>query len=142
MEKIINFEFFKKIIYLIFIFCTEVTNDLNSSFDFNREFMGTTNTGGQFSSLILSTNNDFLLNPDDTIMEASVYSNNEWTVKSTIEAHSGPIYSVCSFGNVLYTSSNKCFKVWSLDTMKTISEIHAHPSAIKSMLLWPEKFFN
>lgn len=138
MKKLINFSFIKNIIHILFKICTELNNDLNNSFDLNRELI-TTNTG-QFSSLIFSTNNDFLLNPDDAIMENSVYSNNEWTVKSNIEAHPGPVYSVCSFGNVLYTSSNKCFKVWSLDTMKTISEIHAHPSSIKSMLLWPEKF--
>jgi len=63
----------------------------------------------------------------------------EWKVKSSIDAHSAAVYSICSYGNLLYSSSNKCFKVWSLDTLKPISEINAHPSCIKTMILWPEK---
>lgn len=100
------------------------------------------NSANNFASLVInnSNNNDILITPEeDAIMESSIYSNNQWSVKSTIEAHSAAVYAVCSYGNFLYTSSNKCFKVWSLDTMKKISEVNAHSSSIKSMLLWPEK---
>jgi hypothetical protein len=52
---------------------------------------------------------------------------------------SGPVWSVASQGNMIYTAGNKTISVFSLDTHTCISEINAHNSAIKAMALWPEK---
>ena len=96
---------------------------------------------------LLGTNNGSLIAIDSDLTQNNQtedfegeFYNNEWKVKSSFEAHSASVYAICSYGNLLYSSSNKCFKVWSLDTMKSISEINAHPSFIKTMILWPEKF--
>jgi len=40
--------------------------------------------------------------------------------------------------NILYTASNKTFKVWSLDGMNLISEVPAHSSFIRCLAVWPE----
>jgi WD40 repeat protein len=55
-----------------------------------------------------------------------------------IEAHNGSVCSIASHENLLYTGSNKFFKVWSLDNMECISEIESHASFIKTMVMWPE----
>jgi len=58
---------------------------------------------------------------------------------ANIEAHNGAVYSVVSHGNMMYSSSNKTFKVWSLDAMTCISEVNAHLSFIKTMAIWPDR---
>ena len=75
--------------------------------------------------------------PLDTTNE---YVSIKWKITASWEAHPAAVYAICSYGNLLYSSSNKCFKVWSLDNMKSISEVNAHPSFIKTMILWPEKY--
>jgi len=55
-------------------------------------------------------------------------------------AHSSPIYCATSLGNMLYSSGYKTFKVWSLDAITCISEVLAHSSYIKNIVVWPEKF--
>ena len=40
---------------------------------------------------------------------------------------------------MLYSSTNRYFNVWSLDTYEMISEQAAHQSVIKAMVVWPEK---
>ena len=51
---------------------------------------------------------------------------------SYIEAHQGGVYSLCSYGNMLYSCSNKEFKVWDLSFSKPklVSTINAHNSFI------------
>ena len=97
-------------------------DDANNSFE-----IGQNNNGSQ---IIQDIN---IENPQ--INEAQL----EWKLKSSFEAHSAAVYAVCSYQNQLYSSSNKCFKVWSLDTLKPVSEISAHHSFIKTMIVWPEK---
>ena len=67
------------------------------------------------------------------------YNSNNFKCIKSWEAHNGQVYCVTSLGNMLYSSSNKTFKVWSLDNLACISEINAHSGLIKSMVVWPEK---
>mmetsp|Transcript_25840 Transcript_25840/g.45649 ORF Transcript_25840/g.45649 Transcript_25840/m.45649 type:complete len:909 (+) Transcript_25840:1667-4393(+) len=62
----------------------------------------------------------------------------KWRSVQCLDAHSGSIYSLAIHENILYSSSNRTFKVWSLETMQNISEVPAHNSFIKSMVVWPE----
>ena len=57
-----------------------------------------------------------------------------------IDAQIG-IYSIASHENLIYSASNKVFKIFSLETSQLISEINAHNGFIKSIVIWPEKFF-
>jgi WD40 repeat protein len=61
------------------------------------------------------------------------YDNNFWKCQASIEAHGHAVYCVKSHGNMIYSSSNKTIKVWSLDTLDCISEIEAHNGMIKTM---------
>lgn len=62
----------------------------------------------------------------------------KWKSIQCLDAHSGSIYSLAIHENIIYSSSNRTFKVWSLETMQNISEVPAHQSFIKSMVVWPE----
>jgi kinesin family protein 4/21/27 len=62
----------------------------------------------------------------------------KWKSAQCLDAHTGSIYSLAVHENILYSSSNRTFKVWSLETMQNISEVPAHQSFIKSMVVWPE----
>ena len=71
--------------------------------------------------------------------EASLFDvKQKWTCLQSIEAHSGAVCSMVSNENILYTGSNKSFKLWSLDNMSMISEVPAHSSFIRTMTFWPE----
>lgn len=52
------------------------------------------------------------------------------------EAHSTQVCAVASCGNCLYSSANKNLKIWDLETMSCLSDIHAHNSFIKCMQVW------
>lgn len=101
--------------------------------DNNNSFENVVNNG---SLVILDSN---LENEENLFDCLDPYPTPNYSLKATIPGHSASVYSICSYGNLMYSSSNKSFKVWSLDTMKQISEIGGHHSFIKSMILWPEK---
>lgn len=96
-------------------------------------------------------NIDKQMNFEEILGETLNYSNNTWKYNLSypyiylcrsiahVEAHNGTVYSVVSHENMLYSSSNKTFKVWSLDTMTCISEVNAHLSFVKTMTVWPER---
>lgn len=57
-----------------------------------------------------------------------------WNCDLSIEnAHLGPIYSIATLENQLYTCSKKSLKIWDIDTMSCISDITAHNGVIKSL---------
>lgn len=57
-----------------------------------------------------------------------------WNCDLSIEnAHLGPIYSIATLENQLYTCSKKSLKIWDIDTMSCISDITAHNGIIKSL---------
>lgn len=63
---------------------------------------------------------------DDSMMK--------WNCDFSVEgAHLGPIYSIATMENQLYTSSKKSLKIWDIDTMDCISDIAAHQGVIKSL---------
>lgn len=63
-----------------------------------------------------------------------------WSCDLTVEnPHNGPIYSVASLENQLYTSGKKSLKIWDIDTMTCISDIAAHSGIIKSLCVLPEQ---
>jgi hypothetical protein len=76
----------------------------------------------------------------DTVAETLNQSTSleQWTCASTFEAHSDRVCSMVSNENILFTASNKTFKVWSLDSMSVISEVPAHTSYIRAMTIMPE----
>lgn len=55
------------------------------------------------------------------------------------EAHNAAVYSLCSNDNFLFSTSNKVFKIWDVESSKCINEINAHDSFIKTSILWPER---
>ena len=59
---------------------------------------------------------------------------------STETQHNGGVYSMVLAGNTLYTSGNKTLKIWSLDRMTCLTELNAHPAAIKSLAIWQERY--
>lgn len=62
----------------------------------------------------------------------------KWKLMNNVNAQKGPIYSMITQENILYTAFNQTIKVWSLDSFTTISEFPLHTSAIKSMALSPQ----
>ena len=74
----------------------------------------------------------------ENIDESVLQLKQKWKNIVSIEAHSGAISSMAIHENILYTASNKTFKVWSLDGMNLISEVPAHNSFIRSLAVWPE----
>jgi len=78
----------------------------------------------------------FQVPSEDALPEESM----NWKCHTNIEgAHSSPIYCATSLGNMLYSSGYKTFKVWSLDAITCISEVLAHSSYIKNIVVWHEK---
>ena len=61
-----------------------------------------------------------------------------WNCDIVVEgAHSAPIYSIATMGNLLYTSSTKSLKIWDIEKMECISDIQAHNSFIKTICVMP-----
>jgi len=68
---------------------------------------------------------------------AAVAESKQWKCQATkAEAHSTQVCAVASCGNCLYSSANKNLKIWDLETMNCLSDIHAHNSFIKCMQVW------
>ena len=61
-----------------------------------------------------------------------------WRCVQTNEAHTAPVSALCCYENMLFTASNKVFKVWSVEGMSQVSEVPAHTSYIRAMALWAE----
>ena len=61
-----------------------------------------------------------------------------WRCTQTTEAHSAPVSALCCYENMLFTASNKVFKVWAVEGMTQVSEVPAHSSYIRAMTLWAE----
>lgn len=63
-----------------------------------------------------------------------------WNCDFSVEnAHNGPIYSIATMENQLYTCSKKSLKIWDIDTMDCISDIAAHGGVIRSLCVLPEQ---
>lgn len=63
-----------------------------------------------------------------------------WNCDFSVEnAHAGPIYSIATMENQLYTCSKKSLKIWDIDTMDCISDIAAHTGVIKSLCVLPDQ---
>lgn len=57
-----------------------------------------------------------------------------WNCDFSVEnAHNGPIYSITTMENQLYTCSKKSLKIWDIDTINCISDIAASQGIIKSL---------
>lgn len=67
-----------------------------------------------------------------------VKSSPGWRCIQTTEAHSAPVSALCCYENMLFTASNKVFKVWAAEGMTQVSEVPAHSSYIRAMALWAE----
>ena len=63
-----------------------------------------------------------------------------WNCDFSVEnAHAGPIYSIATMENQLYTCSKKSLKIWDIDTMDCISDIAAHTGVIRSLCVLPDQ---
>ncbi|CAG9310966.1 unnamed protein product [Blepharisma stoltei] len=71
-------------------------------------------------------------------MEQSNQPSQRWQCTQSLEAHTSAVCSMVYHENILYTGSNKAFKMWSFDTLSVISEVPCHNSFIKAMAFWPE----
>ena len=57
-----------------------------------------------------------------------------WNCDFSVEnAHNGPIYSITTMENQLYTCSKKSLKIWDIDTINCVSDISATQGVIKSL---------
>lgn len=82
---------------------------------------------------------------EDTPRSSIKYRNSEiesknlqkWKLLSNTETK-GIVYSMVTQENILYTGSSQTIKVWSLDSLTSISEMAAHTSSIKAMAISPE----
>ena len=63
----------------------------------------------------------------------------KWQIVNNIEAHEGPLSSMFTIENMLYTASNQIFRFWSLETFNMIGQVTDHAGMIKSMAYWEEK---
>ena len=60
---------------------------------------------------------------------------------NSFEAHNYGVLSLAYHDNLLYSTSNKGFKIWSCDKLQLIKEITDNQnSVVKSVALWPDKF--
>lgn len=75
-------------------------------------------------SISVSSNHGSLLNPGASNGFEDDYN---WKCTSNKEnAHNAQICGVATYGNQLYSTSNKSLKIWDLESMKLLSDLHPH----------------
>ena len=61
-----------------------------------------------------------------------------WEVESVHDqAHKEQIHDLATVGNLLYSTSMKCLRVWDLNNMQMVSDITAHNGVIKCVKTMP-----
>lgn len=79
------------------------------------------------------------INQVPPLPSVSYPDDNKWHCRGSIlDAHPAQVFALANYGNLLFSGSNKSFKVWNLDTLQQISDVEAHPSFIKSVEVWNE----
>jgi hypothetical protein len=112
------------------------SNSLTADKDY---FMKNIETLNQIKALISTGQSSGEGNYGEDEMNLNVnYNNDKWKCVATLD-QGNIVYALSTYGNMLYSTTNKQFKVWSLDTLQVISDINAHSSFIKSITIWPEK---
>ena len=68
-----------------------------------------------------------IVSPAAPTHAASYPDDGKWGCRGTItDAHPAQVFSLKQFGNLLFSGSNRSFKVWNLDTLQQISDVQAH----------------
>ena len=65
-------------------------------------------------------------------------SKENWKCAHNLKAHNNIITTLVSNENMLFSASQKTFKVWNLDAMSVISEVPAHSGFINAMEIMAE----